>query len=156
MDQSSQYSEPIGDSFQYDPDYHRMSNFLGVDQHERGDMKIAEKISALKDWAQSQHKSGELNDTLSALHELRRKVGTQSQGKTLINELYQHLRFQSKPTPTNKARKKSAAKPQKVDPITKAVQTTAEQRIAQIVARTMTNKNFIYRTVNQVIGKAFK
>lgn len=151
------YSEPVGDAQQYEPDYHRISDYLGVDAYERRDAKLAQKVTTLRQWAKENASEQSIEGEASALNELRNKVGTRNLGKTLINELYQHLRFQSK-SPTKNARsKKAVAKVQKskASPIAKVVAQSANQEIAKIVARTISPKNITYM-VNEAIKGAFK
>lgn len=155
------YSEPVGESWQYDPDYHRASDALGIDRYERDDFQVAQKMSTIRDWAASNSKGG-LEDSLAVIDKLRKQIGTQARGKTLLNELYQHLRFQtSKPLEKSQSKKpisKSAPRKsaKKADPISKIVQKSVEGRIAELVAKTMTNKNVVYKAVNNVIKNIIK
>ena len=42
---------PRDDVYKYDPEYHRFADYMGVDIHKRKDLKIANKLSLLFDWA---------------------------------------------------------------------------------------------------------
>lgn len=155
------YTEPVGESWKYDPDYHRASDYLGIDRYERDDFQVAQKLSTVRDWARENSKADTLEDSLATIHGLARKLGTQSRGKALLNELYQHLRFQTgKPLQkSNKARPKTKSAPRavkKADPISKIVQKSVEGRIAEIVAKTMSNKNVVYKAVNNIIRNTLK
>lgn len=157
MDES--YSEPVGETWKYDPDYHRVSDYLGVDAFDRQDVKLAQKVSTLRDWASQHSKSESIEDNVAALNDLRHKVGSNNLGKTLIDELYQHLRFQSKPDVGKNSVKKAPTASQhkaKSDPISKVVQKSVEARIAEIVNKTMSNKNVMYKAIDQVTRNIIK
>lgn len=155
MDTSS--TDAVGETWQYDPDYHRTADYMGIDAHERDDVRVAQKVSVLRDWAK-ENGAENLEDALGRIHDLRRNLGTQSHGKALINELYQHLRFQSKSPQKTKGVKKASPKQSKpkTDPLSKVVQQSVEGRIADIVRKTMMDKNIIYKAVDQVVKGAFK
>lgn len=87
------YTEPLGDVWKYDPDYNRAADFLGLDRHQREDVKVAKKISFLVDWAVKTKKSGKSEDALWTLNDLRKKLGVNTQGETLIGQLFEFVRL---------------------------------------------------------------
>lgn len=87
------YSEPLGDSFQYDPDYNRFADFLGIDLNDRRDMKTAQKISRLTDWALRHAKGRSVIDAMAQVHKLIKDKGLNVVGNTLLNNLYQDIRL---------------------------------------------------------------
>ena len=42
----------LGDTFRYDPQYHKLADFLSVNTLDRDDLEIAQKIFLIWDWAQ--------------------------------------------------------------------------------------------------------
>jgi hypothetical protein len=87
------YTEPLGDVWKYNPDYNRAADFLGIDRHQREDVKLAQKISFLVDWAVSTRKSSKPEDALWTLNDLRKKLGVNSQGETLVGQLFEFVRL---------------------------------------------------------------
>lgn len=87
------YSEPLGDVWKYDPDYNRAADFLGVDKHQREDVKTAQKISFLVDWAVKTKKSAKPEDALWTLNDLRKKLGINNQGESLVGQLFEFVRL---------------------------------------------------------------
>lgn len=152
------YSEPVGDVQQYEPDYHRVSDYLGVDKFARRDAKLAQKVSIVRQWARENAQDESLESEVATINSLRHKVGTQNLGETLINELYQHLRFQSDPHTKAKSLKKvSKGKPKsKGNPVKNVVNQAISSSIADIVKKQMGNKNVVYKLVNQAIIANFK
>jgi len=91
---STTYTEPLGDSFQYDPDYNRMCDYLGIDVYERRDLKTAQKVSHLTDWALTKSKSKRLEDAMTKITKLIKDKGiNNTNGQTLVNQLYQDVRL---------------------------------------------------------------
>lgn len=83
-----------GDLYQYDPDYHKTADMLGINEYDRKDFESASKISFLVDWANRKRKTKpEISRSLIEVEVLRKKIGTQAIGKTLLNQLYQYVRL---------------------------------------------------------------
>lgn len=80
-------------SFMDDIEYHRMSDFFDVSYDDRKDIKIAEKLSYLTDWAKEKTKSEDRLQQTIALKELKTGLGFQSKGLELIDKLYQWTRL---------------------------------------------------------------
>lgn len=87
------YTEPLGDVWKYDPDYNRAADFLGIDKNQREDIKTAKKISYLIDWASKTRKSTKTEDALWTVNDLRKKLGVNTQGETLLGQLYEFVRL---------------------------------------------------------------
>lgn len=89
------YSEPMGENWKYNPDYHRVTDFLGIDKYDREKYDVASKVSFLVDWGESMSKSRKIEDVLWRLNDLRKKLGVNTQGKTLLNQVYEYARLES-------------------------------------------------------------
>lgn len=86
-------TEQMGEMWKYDPDYHRMADYLGLDVHARQDYGLAQKISIIRDWAGMQGKNDTTTEALGALQKLKHQLGTNIQGKELIHDMYEHIRL---------------------------------------------------------------
>ncbi len=95
MDNTQSYSEPIGDSFKYNQDYNRASDFLGIDKNQRESIKVAEKISYLVDWAYQQNKNTDVQGALLKINKLRKELGLNSQGELLLGQLFEFVRLKA-------------------------------------------------------------
>lgn len=89
------YTEPIGDIWKYDPDYNAAADFLGLDKYKRENMHIATKLSFVIDWVSAKNKTAKLENALLAVNDLKRKLGINTQGETLISQLYEFARVKS-------------------------------------------------------------
>lgn len=87
------YAEPLGDIWKYDPEYNRAADFLGIDKHQREDVKVAKKLSFLVDWALASSKSTKQEDALWTINDLRKKLGINSQGETMLGQLFEFVRL---------------------------------------------------------------
>jgi hypothetical protein len=88
------YTEPIGDTYQYDKDYNRMCDFLGLDLYERRDIKVAKKVSHLTDWALKQSEGKDLTDAMVTIAELRKSNSLHTAGNTnQLDSLFQEVRL---------------------------------------------------------------
>lgn len=94
------YSEPLGDVWKYDPDYNRTADFLGIDRFVRENVKVASKISYITDWAYENKKSTKIQDALWEINNLKGRLGVNTQGETLVNQLYEFLRLKNDRTRT--------------------------------------------------------
>jgi len=80
-------------SYRYNPDYHKLADFLGIDKEKRDDLSIAEKLDLIREWGIKKTGSTQLIDTLMAIKKLKRKLGLNLQGETLVKALYKYLRL---------------------------------------------------------------
>lgn len=140
-------TEPVGEAWQYDPEYHRMSDFLGVDKYERDDFEMAKKVSFLKDWG------GE--GAYNKISDLRKSLGLNTQGKTLIDQLFQHVRLQLDKQRTQPVRSQ-APQPQKQTPIQKIVSSKVQNTVNKTVSQAVQNavQQSISQTVNNTVKQA--
>lgn len=76
-------------AWQYNPDYHRMSDLLGVQQQDKMDENIAQKIGFIRDFVQAQDET----DARAKIQELVRSLGVQYRGRELVQHLYQYARL---------------------------------------------------------------
>lgn len=83
--------DTLGESWKYDPVYHRLAGFLGVGANKRQENRIAERILYI---AQST-KGKDINSILSKVQTLRRKLGISQIGELLVDQLYQSMRLQN-------------------------------------------------------------
>lgn len=93
------YTEPVGDTWKYHPEYNRMAEFLGIGKSEREDLGVAQKLSYLRDWA---GESSKIDTALWRIRQVAKRMGVNTQGKTLVNDLYQYVRLSNVKPPTLK------------------------------------------------------
>lgn len=89
------YTEPIGDIWKYDPDYNAAADFLGIDKYKRENVNVATKLSFIIDWVSSKNKTSKLENALLSINDLKRKLGINTQGETLVSQLYEFARVKS-------------------------------------------------------------
>ena len=87
-------SNLLGDAWRYDPEYHKVADFLGVNKYDREDSSMAEKLDLIYSWAQIQNKGTSKQDVMWALFNLKKELGLPVQGKLLVDELNQYVRLQ--------------------------------------------------------------
>ena len=73
--------------------YHKMSDFLGLNDAERRAPKIAEQVSYLTDWAQEVTGKKDEASQMRAINQLKRDLGTTYKGLDLITILYRYARL---------------------------------------------------------------
>lgn len=160
-------SEPVGETWQYHPEYHKMASFLGLNQYDRQDYEVAKKISLLRDWAGMKSKKDSTEEAMSFIDGTRRKVGTQAQGKTLVEQLFQHARLEMdraskvplRPNGTPQREEKKEIKSQKTQKpgnIQQAVQQAVQGSIAGMVKNVMSDKKLLSNTIQQVVKESIK
>lgn len=86
--------EEVGEVWKYDPKYHRVADFLGLDFTDRQNYKVWQKVSYLMDAASKKSKSSDVVDHMHQINKLRKNLGIQAQGETLINSLYEMTRLE--------------------------------------------------------------
>lgn len=150
-------SEPLGDAFRYNPDYHRVAEFLGVDKYDREDYGTASKISIIRDWAGIQSKSETTEGALLAIDDLRKQLGFQFIGKPLVNEMYKAIRLEMdtaranvlyQPIPPKTKKEKGTIE----EAITEAVQGT----ITEVVKKAIQAKDFVEKSITGAVQEAVK
>lgn len=77
------------DTYKYNPEYHQMADFLGVDPELRMDIEIAQKIAFLRDFTSEKEEV----DAKLKLKNIMRELGVNMKGKELINHLYRYARL---------------------------------------------------------------
>ena len=150
-------TEPVGEQWKYDQEYHHMSDFLGVDKYERDDFELVKKISFLRDWAgkNPQEALGKIND-------LRKSLGYNTQGKTLVNQLFHNVRLKmdtqrAQPTRTQAPQPQKQTKQTPIQKsIAQAVQTTVQSTIGGMVQKALGDKKLIQSTVDNALKGAIK
>lgn len=130
MDQA--YSEPVGQPWQYSKEYHQISDFLGVNIYDRNDADLHKKVSALQEWGGGE----DLHKVLTQIAKLRKELGVQFIGKSLVKELYQSVRLKQDGErmnpPESFVKPKTEEKPsQALGVIEKAIQKVVTQTIKQ-------------------------
>lgn len=148
---SDTYSEPVGEAWKYNQDYHRAADFLGVDKHDRDNFELANKISLIHDYAGMEAGSARTEDALNHMQAMRKKLGVNTQGKTLVNQLYQHVRLEMDRRRSGKPQAKSKPTPKKTmsskNPLAKAIQSSVQNMVKEAIS----DKKFIEDTVKRVL-----
>ena len=154
-----QRAEPLGDVWQYDPNYHRTAEFLGVNEYDRKDYELASKISFLTDWADKTGKK-DISDKLITIDSLRKQVGTQAIGKILVNQLYQQIRLS--PSPKKVLASTTQPKPaNKSTSFKDTMKQTIQKHISDATRQVLENQKMLaqvmganqMKSVNKLIGK---
>lgn len=78
-----------GDTYKADPNYHKMADFLGLQQQDRIDSDMANKIAFIRD---ATKETDEL-DAMVKIRDMIKQLGVSYQGKELVNKLYQYTRL---------------------------------------------------------------
>jgi len=154
----SSYSEPLGETYKYNPDYHRVADFLGVDRNDRLDYSLASKLSFIRDWAGIEAKNGNTDEALWKMHDLRKKLGVNSVGKPLVDEMFKYIRlYNARQTKDNQKlppKPKSQVKPQQN--IKKIVQQTVQNQVHSMVKDVVKNKDLLTKTIQSAIKESLK
>lgn len=82
-----------GNSFRYDPNYHRFADYLGLNKFDRDNFNIAKKVSLIYDWALNNSKKEDFLAITQEVDKLRKSIGTNDRGKTLLGDLYRYARI---------------------------------------------------------------
>lgn len=80
-------------NFMDDIEYHRASDLLEVSYDERKDLRNAEKLAYLIDWAKDQTKSDNRIELIERIRTLQRTLGMSERGLAAIKKLYQWARL---------------------------------------------------------------
>ena len=76
-----------------DVEYHRVADFLDVGYEDRKDVRVAQKLSYLYDWAKETTKSDDRIKRLEAVKDLQKRLGLPQTGPETIKKLYQYARL---------------------------------------------------------------
>jgi hypothetical protein len=149
--------EPVGEAWKLDPDYHKVSDFLGVNVYDRQDAELAKKVYALKDWAGGKN----INDALWKMRGLQKELGHQFIGKPLILEMYKTIRLKQDreqhalpQQPVKNVEVKE--KPKSQGSIQKAVAETVNQAVKGMVNQALGDKKMIQGAVQNALKEALK
>lgn len=161
MDNSA---EPVGEAWKLDPDYHKMSDFLGVNVYDRNDAELAKKVFHLRDWAMEKGKGKTVTDALWQMRGLQKELGHQFIGKPLITEMYKYVRLKAdrdQQALPQQPIKDAHIKPEKPQvkaqgSIQKAVAETVNQSIKGMVNQALGDKKMIQGAVQNAIKEALK
>jgi len=137
------HGEPVGEAWKLDPEYHKVSDFLGVNIYDRNDAELAKKVYHLKDWAMETGKGKTLTDALWKMRSLQKELGHQFIGKPLIIEMYKTVRL-------NEAHKQEQLPQQPIKNV--EVKPTKPEVKPQI--KVEKPKDEISQTINGVVSKA--
>jgi hypothetical protein len=85
--------EDSNTDYRFNPTYHKVAEFLGVDKYKREDNNLANKIAFVYDWAENKIGSKNSTEIMSFLHQTMRDLGVQFRGASLVNYLYQMTRL---------------------------------------------------------------
>jgi hypothetical protein len=80
-------------AYKYNVDYHRFSDYLGIDKYKREDRQLAGRVSLVYDWAKKQVGRDDREAITRAVREYARGLGTQLQGESLVDHLYNNIRL---------------------------------------------------------------
>ncbi len=145
MDEQVQ-TEPLGQTYTYNQDYHKMADFLGINIYDRSNDELAKKVSALADWAQNKTGKKDIHTTLTEVAKLQKSLGVHFIGRPLVTELYKHMRLSQdnalpqKAAIVNPPVKKAESLPKEAAPVGKieqAIQKVVKQTITQAVKEAM-------------------
>ncbi len=146
MDEQQTHTEPLGQTYQYNQDYHKMSDFLGVSIYDRSDDTLAKKVTALKDWASEKTGKKDIHAALVEVSKLQKSLGVHFIGKPLVTELYKHMRLNQvnqegqapiQPTaPSMRPQPQVKAKP-KTTSIQQAVAQTVQKSVSEMVSQVL-------------------
>lgn len=80
-----------GEAYRYDPKYYKMTSFLGLQEGDRYDTDVANKIAFIRDF------TGEKSevDAMIQIKKMIKKLGIPVKGKELVQTLFQYARLKS-------------------------------------------------------------
>lgn len=81
------------DAYKYNIDYHRFSDYLGIDRYKRDNRELAGRVSLIYDWAKEQVGKDDRETIIRAVREYMKSLGTQLQGESLVDHLYRNIRL---------------------------------------------------------------
>lgn len=150
-------SEPVGEAWKLDPEYHKVSDFLGVNVYDREDSELAKKIFALKDWAGAGEDKS-LKNVLWKIHGLQKELGHNFIGKPLITEMYKTIRLYEDRQQSIKLQQlpQQPIKDQHVKPVKKVEkkEDVVTQSVNAVISKALGNKKVIQNAVLNAIKEA--
>ena len=84
---------PTPTSYMDDINYHRTAHYFDLSLEERKNVRIAEKLSYLTDWAMAKLESKNHVEALSELKRMTMQLGLTDKGDSLIKKLYEFARL---------------------------------------------------------------
>lgn len=90
---NSFFDKDPGSNYLFNPVYHRLSEFLGLDKYRREDTHLANKLAFIYEWGQGEVKSENATDILAHFGKIIKTLGVNFRGEELIGTLYQHARL---------------------------------------------------------------
>lgn len=93
VEQEKVATERPPDDYKYNPEFHRFSEFLGVDRDERVENKIANQISVIYDWGKEVVGKDDRVEVSMAIKQLIDNLGIKYLGTDLVKRLYQYIRL---------------------------------------------------------------
>lgn len=84
----------LSDIYKYNPEYHKFADLLGVDKKRRDDIKVAQKLSLLYDWAKERVGADDLVQIADEVNALRKQEGLSLLGTELVGHLYEKVRIE--------------------------------------------------------------
>lgn len=150
-------AEPVGDVWKYNPEYHKVTDFLGVDKYDREDHDLASKVSYLVDWAADKGGAKDFQGALNAINGLRKESGVQYQGKALVNQLYQFARLgvgKTQSSPVKQPAKGLSPKPQGKNTIVQDSVTKMMKPLQKTIDETV--KGTVNNMIKQSLGELIK
>lgn len=82
---------PAVDSFKYDADFAKLTNYFKVDPNESN--WYQDKLQTIQKWAQEKAQSKDMLDVLLELKALERELGTHSDLEKRVNNVYRWVRL---------------------------------------------------------------
>lgn len=86
-------AQDLGAHYTENPAFHLFCQSLGVDKYQRSDLKNAQKMSFIYDWAASICGSNKRVEITQTINQIIKDLGTQLRGKSLVTLLYQHAKL---------------------------------------------------------------
>lgn len=80
-----------GEAYRFDPKYHRMTDFLGLQEGDKFDTDTANKIAFIRDFTGEKSET----DAMIKIKKIIRKMGIPVKGKELVKTLFQYARLKS-------------------------------------------------------------
>lgn len=78
------------------PEYHKIADFFELDETERRNPQVAEKLSWLADWGFDMTRSDNITDALHSLKALKSFMGINSKGFDLVNKMHMWARLDTR------------------------------------------------------------
>lgn len=140
------------DSWKYNQDYHRVADFLGLDVYDRQDYRLAQKVSYLVDRVRQQDEP--MVEAISRLHQVRKKMGINTKGQTLLHQMYEYLRLHENKDFNNESKPKPKLKPKpqldKSD-YSEEIKKSIEESVAKTLGKVLEDENKVQEIIENVL-----